>query len=99
MRGGTLPSITRLDDKVAAFFSFARRHVPELVLFALGVVLRYSMLTGYDIRWSYDSDDHWPYIAWFSNHWKLPPLSLSRETYHPPLYYVMAGTLFGRLCF
>ena len=93
MQGGTLSGFTWIDDKAAAFLSFARRHAPELMLFTLGVVLRYAMLTGYDIRWSYDSDDHWPYIAWFSNNWKLPPLSLSRETYHPPLYYVMAGTL------
>jgi 4-amino-4-deoxy-L-arabinose transferase-like glycosyltransferase len=83
----------RRGDLATTILSFARRHAPELALCALGVLLRLSMLGGYDIRWSYDSDDHWPYIAWFSTHWKLPPLSLSRETYHPPLYYVMAGTL------
>jgi hypothetical protein len=62
-------------------------------LLTLGVLLRLSMLAGYDIRWSYDSDDHWPYIAWFGKHWELPPLTLSREIYHPPLYYVTTGAL------
>jgi hypothetical protein len=89
----TLSRFARGGGPATAFPSFVRNHVPELALFALGVVLRLLMLRGYDIRFSYDSDDHWPYIAWFGKHWNLPPLSLSRETYHPPLYYVLAGGL------
>src|SRR6185503_1522890 len=75
MSSRTRSSLAWLDHKTVAFLSFAQRHAPELLLCTLGVVLRLSMLWGYDIRWSYDSDDHWPYIAWFSSHWKLPPLS------------------------
>jgi len=91
MFNSTPSSLAWRDDPVAAILSFARSRAPELALLALGVLLRLSMLGRYDIRWSYDAADHWPYIDWFSKHWRLPALSLCRETYHPPLYYLLAG--------
>ncbi len=72
-----------------------RRRIPELLIVAFAIGLRLSMLR-FDPRESYDADDHWPYIEWFRTHWTLPPLKLCRETYHPPLFYVLEGS-FRRL--
>jgi hypothetical protein len=70
---------------------WARRNWPELLLIALGVFLRGTMAITYDVRWGYDFPDHWAYIDWFLTHRDLPPLSVSREAYHPPLYYLLAA--------
>jgi hypothetical protein len=64
---------------------------PELTLVTLGIVLRVAMNASYDIRWSYDFDDHFAYVEWLSRHLGWAPLELSRESYHPPLYYAIAG--------
>lgn len=68
--------------------------MPEVLIVFIGVVLRLSMWKTYDVGWGYDAGSHLPYIDWFARHtWSLPPLSLSRAAYHPPLYYFIAGTL------
>jgi 4-amino-4-deoxy-L-arabinose transferase-like glycosyltransferase len=71
-----------------------RRRIPELALLALGIGLRFSMLR-FDARQGYDGLDNFQYIEWFQTHWTLPPLMLSRTTYHPPLFYVMEGNFRG----
>jgi hypothetical protein len=73
--------------------SWWSRRIPELVLVAIGCALRISMSWTYDVNWGYDFFDHWPYINWFAHHLDLPPIDLSRETWHPPLYYFLAGQL------
>lgn len=70
---------------------WARRNWPELLLIALGVFLRGTMAITYDVRWGYDFPDHWAYVDWFLTHWELPPLILSKEAYHAPLFYVVAA--------
>jgi hypothetical protein len=82
-------------DAVIGSLGFLRKRIPELALVGAGLAFRISMLVRYDTRRGYDPGDHWPYIAWFKTHWDLPPLTLCRETYHPPLYYLIAG-LFSR---
>jgi hypothetical protein len=72
------------------------RRIPEILSVCFGVALRASMYKTYDVRLGYDADDHWPYIQWFANHSTLPPLMLCRETYHPPLYYAIAGAEYHR---
>jgi len=79
-----------------AIARFIGHRVPEIVIVGAGIALRFAMLFGFDVRTGYDAPDHWPYIEWFRQQWSLPPLMLCRETYHPPLYYVIAG-LFDRL--
>jgi hypothetical protein len=66
---------------------------PELAIVALGIALRVSMGLTFDYRFGYDVSSHMPYILWFVHKLALPPLDLCRETYHPPLYYFIAGML------
>ena len=50
----------------------------------------------YDVRWSYDFDDHLMNIGWFATRgWTWIPLEICRTAYHPPLYYVLAAALTG----
>lgn len=67
--------------------------IPEVSLVALGLLLRLSMITRFDVKLGYDARYHWRYIDWFRYQWALPPLKFTRETYHPPLYYLIAGAL------
>jgi hypothetical protein len=69
----------------------ARRYWPELLLVLFGVFLRVTMFRRYDVRWGYDFPDHWAYVDWFLRHWGLPSLTVSREAYHPPLFYFLAA--------
>jgi 4-amino-4-deoxy-L-arabinose transferase-like glycosyltransferase len=69
--------------------------LPELFVLTVGLGLRLSMVFRYDPMRGYDASDHWPYIEWLRTSWSFPPLTLSRETYQPPLYYVTAA-LFRR---
>lgn len=73
--------------------ALVRSRIPEICIALVGAGLRFSMLRTYDVRVGYDSPDHLKYIRWFQSHWELPKLLLSRETYHPPLYYTVAGAL------
>ena len=50
------------------------------------------MRTNYDYRWSYDFSHHLAFIRWMATTFALPGLDLTREAYHPPLYYLIAGT-------
>jgi 4-amino-4-deoxy-L-arabinose transferase-like glycosyltransferase len=73
---------------------FARRHWPELLLVALGVALRVWMALTYDARLGYDFESHWKSVGWFRDHpWQVPELLYSRTSYHPPLFYFLAGAL------
>ena len=74
---------------------WARKFWPELLLIALGVFLRGTMAVTYDVRWGYDFPDHWAYIDWFLTRRELPPLSVSREAYHPPLFYLLSALIHG----
>jgi hypothetical protein len=66
---------------------------PELLIVLMGALLRVGVLLTNDVAWGYDYPDHWTYIDWASRNFGLPPLDLSREAYHPPLYYAVAGWL------
>jgi hypothetical protein len=66
---------------------------PELLVVTLGVMLRVAMNASYDVRWSYDFDDHFAYIEHLSRVWSWMPLAESRAAYHPPLYYAIAALL------
>ncbi|HEX8952954.1 MAG TPA: hypothetical protein VF945_13955 [Polyangia bacterium] len=64
---------------------------PELSLVTLGIALRVAMNVSYDVRWSYDFDDHWAYIEHLAHQWSWMPLAESRAAYHPPLYHALAA--------
>jgi len=70
---------------------WALKNWPELLLVSLGIFLRGTMAYNYDVRWGYDFPDHWAYVDWFTEHRELPLLAVSREAYHPPLYYFLAA--------
>jgi hypothetical protein len=86
----------RAADLVIRAAAFARRRVVELIIVAMALTIRGSMLASYTPRVGFDADDHFVYIRWFANHWALADPMLSRVSYHPPLYYVIAGA-FSRL--
>jgi 4-amino-4-deoxy-L-arabinose transferase-like glycosyltransferase len=74
-----------------AWISALRRVPPELLVLLLGFALRFSFVT--ELRASYDLVDHQRYTDWFRDHWTLPSMRLSRLTYGPPLYYLLAGKI------
>jgi hypothetical protein len=98
MRNGPQPDVLAptgsswldLVDRVRRWLT---RNGPETVIISLGIALRLSMLTNFDYRWSYDFSDHAVFIRFVASTFGLPPLDLTREAYHPPLFYFMAGAL------
>ena len=73
--------------------AFLSKRWPEISLVLFGCALRLFFASGYDVRLGYDFYDHARNIAWWSQHWQLPPIDWSRAAYHPPLYYVLGGAL------
>ncbi|HEX6835498.1 MAG TPA: hypothetical protein VF334_02940, partial [Polyangia bacterium] len=47
---------------------------PELALVTLGIALRVAMNASYDVRWSYDFNDHVAYIDHLARGWSWMPL-------------------------
>ena len=73
--------------------AFVTKRWPELALLLSGCVLRLALSSSYDVRLGYDFYDHARNIAWWMQHFELPPIDWSRAAYHPPVYYVLMGTL------
>lgn len=73
--------------------SFLAQRRPEIALVLLGCALRAAFGASYEIRLGYDFYHHAHTIAWWMQHFQLPPIDLSREAYHPPLYYLLTGSL------
>jgi len=94
--GQTLRASEWIVERGARALAFFRRRVPETVIVLIALVTRFSMLATYHPNNGYDAYDHLVYIQWFAHHLSFPPLMLCRETYHPPLYYILEG-LFSRL--
>lgn len=70
-----------------------RSRLPEVVILAVGIGLRFSMSRTFDVRNGYDYPAHLLYVKWFASHFSYAPLAVSLEAYHPPLYYAIAGGL------
>ena len=51
------------------------------------------MATTYDVSRGFDFGGHWVCGAYIAQHGALPPLGLSAESYHPPLYYLIVAAL------
>jgi hypothetical protein len=68
-----------------------RDRLPEAAALGLGVLLRISMATTYDVVHGFDINGHWPYLEYIVRQGQLPPLNLASATYHPPLYYLIAA--------
>jgi hypothetical protein len=73
--------------------AFLRQRKPELLLFALGVVLRMSMAWSYKPNWSYDSLWHWEVVEWMLKHHSIPTPNDVGQAQHPPLWYLLAAGL------
>src|SRR6185295_13573735 len=86
----------RIVDAAERFGALVSRRVPETVIVFIALATRFSMLVTYNPAHGYDSPDHMVYAQWFAHHLSLPALMLCRETYHPPLYYLLEGG-FSRL--
>jgi hypothetical protein len=80
----------KMPGQIAAFL---RQRKPELLLFALGVVLRMSMAWSYDVSWSYDSQWHWEVVDWILKHHRIPTPDDVGQAQHPPLFYHLAAGL------
>jgi hypothetical protein len=73
-----------------------RERWPELLIVLLGLAIRMALSATYDVRWSYDFEDHLHSIGWFATRgWSWMPLDWARTAYHPPLYYAFAAFLTG----
>jgi hypothetical protein len=63
----------------------------ELIVLAVGVVMRLSMIWNYAAPWSYDSEAHWEVVQWIVKHGIVPPPEAAFEAFHPPLWYLIAA--------
>ena len=70
-----------------------RERLPEAAALSLGVLLRISMATTYNVVRGFDFNTHWPYLQYIALHGALPPFDLNAATYHPPLYYLIAAAI------
>ncbi len=64
-----------------------RDRLPETLALLLGILLRISMATTYDVNRGFDFVAHWLCADYIVRHGALPPLDLTAAAYHPPLYY------------
>jgi hypothetical protein len=64
---------------------------PELLLFIVGVWLRWRLRVTYDWRWGYDWWPHLRYMEVIATQHRLPSLAETCTAYHPPLYYWLGG--------
>ena len=72
---------------------WARAHIPELAILAVGVLLRLSMALWYDARIGWDFNAHWPHIQYIATQHAMPPLTFNATAYHPPLYHTIAAAV------
>ena len=79
--------------RASRFRAWARARIPELVVLAVGVLLRLSMAIWYDARIGFDYNAHWPHIQYIVTHHALPPLDFNTTAPHPPLYHAIAAAI------
>jgi len=70
-----------------------RDRLPEATALLLGVLLRLSMATTYNVNRGFDFGGHWVCADYIARHGALQPLNLSAESYMPPLYYSIVAAL------
>ena len=68
-----------------------RDRLPEAAALLLGVLVRISMATTFDLREGFDFGGHWVIYNYILTHHTLAPVALSAPSYHPPLYYLIAA--------
>lgn len=67
--------------------------VPELVVLAVGLLLRWGLGRRFDPTWGYDWAPHLGYLEHVVRTGNLPDPSLTAAAYHPPLYYWLGAFL------
>jgi hypothetical protein len=83
----------RTASRFSALAGWLRAHLPECALFALGVMLRLTMLWTYSAVLGYDAPKHWQYVEWIAQRGELPPPGAIVEAFHPPLFYAVVAQL------
>jgi hypothetical protein len=73
--------------------AWARARAIELALIGYGIGLRIISAHTHPPRQGYDFIEHEAAVNWWSQHFQMPPLLLSRGAYHPQLYYVLGGLI------
>ena len=79
--------------------SLIKRIRPLLIPFAVVVVFVSSLVLGmhnatlYNPRHGFDGADHLFYIKYVNKFWKLPPITILRETHQSPIYYFIGAVL------
>lgn len=68
-------------------------HAFELGCLLFGIVLRVAQLHTHRPEWGYDFFEHSTAVDWWANHFRMPPLELSRGASHPQLYYALAALI------
>jgi hypothetical protein len=75
-------------------FSLWKTRRPELALLLAGVLLRVLAIKTIQPDWGYDSDGHYEYAQWFTQHWVTPPpFDRFFQAFHAPLYYALGGLI------
>jgi Dolichyl-phosphate-mannose-protein mannosyltransferase len=70
-----------------------RDRLPEAAALLVGILLRISMATTYDVNQGFDFGGHWVCADYLARHGALAPLMLSAACYHPPLYYLVVAAM------
>lgn len=81
-----LPWVERFAERVS-------QRAPELALIAFGLALRVKAIENYWYELGYDYGAHEANVLWWAKHVEMPPLELSRGSYHPQLYYILGALL------
>lgn len=80
-----------LVSRLRASVVWLSKHWPELSMVLFGVVVRLLAQHSHPPQFGYDFPEHAADVDWWTQHFSLPPLLLSRGAYHPQLFYVLAG--------
>lgn len=63
-------------------------------IIALAFAIQYAFVTGYKIQ-PFDADDHMLYIMFVGDNFSIPNDTDCFECYHPPVYYVIAASMYN----
>lgn len=80
-------------SRLAGGFQWLRPRRLELAILVLGVLLRASFAWTNHVSWAFDQSDHWQVARWILAHGRLPGVDTLRESFHPPLFYVLGALL------
>lgn len=81
---------------VFAYVPFLGKNRMLRMIVVFGILLRllYMLHTPWNVR-GYDTDGHIEYAQHIATHWSLPDPEQGWQFYQPPLYYLLAGSVYA----